>query len=70
MNKEEAMKLAPGSIILVEAIVKRVKDNGVMYGFHAECSYDCPTLIRVLIQCLSATFAQAIYLVMGKGGKP
>ena len=30
MNKEEAMKLAPGSIILVEAIAKCVEDNGVV----------------------------------------
>lgn len=30
MNKEEAMKLAPGSIILVEAIAKCVKGDGVV----------------------------------------
>lgn len=30
MNKEEAIKLAPGSIILVEAIAKCVEDNGVV----------------------------------------
>lgn len=30
MTKEEAMKMAPGSIILVEAIVKWVEDNGVV----------------------------------------
>lgn len=30
MTKEEAMKLAPGSIILVEAIAKRVEGDGVV----------------------------------------
>lgn len=61
----------PGrGVILFVVEPDGVNKDGVMYGFHAECSYDCPTLIRVLIQCLSATFAQAIHLVMGKGGKP
>lgn len=55
-------------VILLIVEPDGVHENGIIYGYHAECS-GRNMLIRALIQALSAGFQRLIHLMLGKGGR-
>lgn len=57
----------PGrGVILFVVEPDGVHENGVIYGYHAECAGDSSKLLRTLVQLLSLAFQKIIHKFLGK----